>query len=46
MILREAIDQYVTWQRSHGAHFVTSAFLLQQFCKSLVGTELTCQLAR
>ena len=35
MILHAAVDQYVAWQRSHGARFETSACLLRQFCKSL-----------
>ena len=35
MILREAVDQYVAWQRSHGARFGTSACLLHQFRSSL-----------
>lgn len=35
MILREAIDRYVAWQRSHGAKFKTGAQLLCLFLKGL-----------
>lgn len=35
MILSQAIAEYVAWRQSHGARFVTSAHVLQQFCKSL-----------
>ena len=37
MILREAIDHYVAWRRSHGARFTTSARALYQFCNSVSG---------
>jgi hypothetical protein len=37
MILREAIDHYVAWRRSHGARFTTSARALDQFCNSVSG---------
>ena len=33
MILREAIDHYVAWRRTHGARFITTARALCQFCK-------------
>ena len=35
MKLREAIDRYVAWQRSHGAKFESSAFVLNLFLKSI-----------
>ena len=31
--LREAIDYYIAWQRSHGAKFVSGAYLLNSFCR-------------
>ena len=39
--LREAIDGYVAWQRSHGATFVSGAYLLNSFCRS-VGQDTEC----
>jgi site-specific recombinase XerD len=35
MILHDAIDHYVAWQRAHGARFITSARTLYQFCKNV-----------
>ena len=32
--LRDAIDQYIAWQRSHGMKFVSGAHLLNRFCRS------------
>ena len=32
MTLLEAVDAYIDWQRAHGAKFITSAFVLHQFC--------------
>lgn len=41
MILREVIERYVGWQRSHGARFETSAIVLRKFCKGLPA-QATC----
>ena len=41
MKLREAIDRYVAWQRSHGAKFESSAFVLNLFLKS-IDEETAC----
>ena len=38
MKLREAIDRYVAWQRSHGAKFESSAFVLNLFLSVRPGT--------
>jgi len=35
MILRDAIDHYVTWRRAHGTRFVAPARALYQFCRSV-----------
>jgi site-specific recombinase XerD len=35
MILRDAIDHYVTWRRAHGARFITTARALYLFCQSV-----------
>ena len=35
MILRDAIDHYVAWRRTHGARFITSARALYQFRKGV-----------
>ena len=35
MILRDAIDKYVAWRRTHGERFITSARLLYQFCNAV-----------
>lgn len=35
MILRDAIDHYVAWQRAHGARFITSAGTLYHFCNNI-----------
>ena len=40
MILRDAIDRYVEWQRAHGARFNTSARTLYQFCKDFPNDAL------
>ncbi len=31
--LRDAIDHYIAWQRSHGVKFVSGAYLLNSFCR-------------
>lgn len=41
MTLREAMDRYIQWRRSHGAKFETSADLLLLFCKG-IGGEIAC----
>ena len=41
MKLREAIDRYVAWQRSHGVKFESSAFVLNLFLKS-IDEETAC----
>ncbi len=41
MMLHDAIERYVAWQRAHGAKFVTSAGLLDCFCKH-VGGDIDC----
>ena len=41
MTLREAIDRYIEWQRSHGAKFETSAHTLLRFAKGIDG-EIAC----
>ena len=41
MTLREAIDRYIAWQRSHGAKFETSAYTLLRFAKGIDG-EIAC----
>ena len=41
MTLREAIDRYIAWQRSHGAKFESSAFVLNLFLKS-IDEETAC----
>ena len=39
--LREAIKHYVAWQRTHGTKFVSGAYLLNSFCRSL-DEEIEC----
>ena len=41
MTLRDAIDEYIGWQRLHGAKFVTSGRVLQQFSR-IVGDSIRC----
>ena len=41
MNLQVAIDQYIAWQRSHGAKFETSALMLHRFGK-YIGGEIAC----
>ena len=41
MTLREAIEQYIDWQRARGARFVSSAYALRRFARS-VGAEARC----
>ena len=41
MILRDAINAYVAWRQAHGARFITSARLLQSFCRH-VGDDIGC----
>ncbi len=41
MTLQEAVDQYIAWQRSHGAKFGTSAHVLNLFLKGVDGKS-TC----
>ena len=31
--LRDAIDHYIAWQRSHGVKFVSGVYLLNSFCR-------------
>ena len=33
ILLREAVDRYIEWQKTHGARFVTSGNTLHLFCK-------------
>ena len=40
MILRDAIDGYIDWQRSHGARFEGGARLVHQFARNF--PEGTC----
>ena len=37
MTLRDAIDQYITWRRAHGAEFRAQTYLLKLFLKSVDG---------
>ncbi len=41
MTLRESVDRYVAWQRSHGAKFRSSAQSLDTFCRQ-VGEDRDC----
>lgn len=41
MTLREATDAYVAWRRAHGAKFVSSAWVLHQFCRH-AGDGIDC----
>ena len=41
MTLREAIEQYIAWQRARGARFLGSAYALSRFARS-VGDEAAC----
>ncbi len=41
MTLRDAIDQYITWRRTHGAEFKAQTYLLKLFLKSVDG-NLQC----
>ena len=41
MTLREASEQYIGWQRARGARFVSSAYALSRFARS-VGNEAGC----
>ena len=41
MMLRDAIQQYITWRKSYGAKFASGAFILHRFLKS-VGMETSC----
>ena len=38
MTLRDSIDQYITWRRTHGAEFRAQTYLLKLFLKSVDGT--------
>ena len=42
MILRDAIESYVAWRRSHGAKFNTSAWVLHAFGRH-VGESVDCE---
>ena len=39
--LREAIDHYIAWQRTHGTKFVSGAYLLNSFCRDF-DQEIEC----
>ena len=41
MTLREAVDQYIDWKRAQGARFVSQAYALRRFCRS-VGNSVAC----
>ena len=41
MTLRESVERYVAWQRSHGAKFRSGAQALDAFCR-LVGEDRDC----
>ena len=41
MTIQEVIDQYIAWQRAHGAKFRSSGEILQLFLKSIDG-NVTC----
>ena len=41
MTLREAIDRYIEWQRSHGAKFESSAHTLLRFARG-IDREIDC----
>ena len=41
MILRDAVERYIEWQRVHGARFVTSGYILHLFCK-FIGDGARC----
>ena len=38
MTLLKAVDAYIGWQRAHGAKFITSAYILHQFCAHVGGS--------
>ena len=42
MILRDAVERYVAWRRTHGAGFETGARLLRYFCRH-VGGNVACK---
>ena len=42
MTLRDAVDAYVDWRRTHGAKFIVSARMLHMFCRQ-VGCGIDCQ---
>ena len=37
MTLRDAMESYIAWRRSHGARFTTSARILSRFCRGFPG---------
>ena len=39
--LREAIDHYIAWHRTHGTKFVSGAYLLNSFCRDF-DQEIEC----
>ena len=41
MTLRDAVDRYIEWQRTHGAQFATCGHVLHGFCKC-VGQDTRC----
>ena len=41
MMLRDAVNAYITWRRAHGAKFDGSACLLYRFCNH-VGGDIGC----
>ena len=42
MTLRDTIDAYIAWRRSHGARFITSAHMLHSFCQFVGGCGIGC----
>ena len=41
MILQDAIDEYIAWQRAHGSKFTSGAGILQRFLKNVDG-RMSC----
>ncbi len=41
MTLREAVELYIDWKRAQGARFVSQAYALRRFCRS-VGNSVAC----
>ena len=45
MMLRDAVERYVSWRRAHGAVFDSSAWILHCFCRR-VGGNVDCDAVR